>query len=388
MDQVKTGNFLKELRKEKNLTQEQLAEILGVSGRSVSRWETGNNMPDLTLLVEIADFYDVDVRELIEGERKSEMNTEEVKDVAAKMADYAESEKSKLLKTVRFISVAGVAMMMVAIIIQCLNFEAQSTLKIIGIATSFIAMLALGILALYVNGVLQKMVKVKALTIAIAVALIGMLIVAARYAFAVFVVFMFIIFDLINPGRSASGLAKYDKEAILEKYRSDLNSGLFLFPDDTDKIIDGEFDSKLKTGLLDTDGHLVLKAHYSHEDYEKEIERISGITCTISYKDMSVTNSVKYDTEMYNYPAYVAVDGYDYVYEYALLDEENDTIIYVLISYPKYAGMKKFKEYLKKDKSDYNLDNGKILENFTIYFHRFDIEDDPLMSDVYMGYEY
>ena len=100
MDQVKTGNFLKELRKEKNLTQEQLAEILGVSGRSVSRWETGNNMPDLTLLVEIADFYDVDVRELIEGERKSEMNTEEVKDVAAKMADYAESEKSKLLKTV------------------------------------------------------------------------------------------------------------------------------------------------------------------------------------------------------------------------------------------------------------------------------------------------
>lgn len=41
MDSQKIGTFLRELRKEKNLTQEQLAEILGVSGRTVSRWETG-----------------------------------------------------------------------------------------------------------------------------------------------------------------------------------------------------------------------------------------------------------------------------------------------------------------------------------------------------------
>ena len=57
MDQIKIGAFLKVLRKEKNLTQEQLAEQLGVSGRTVSRWETGNNMPDISLLVEIAEFY-------------------------------------------------------------------------------------------------------------------------------------------------------------------------------------------------------------------------------------------------------------------------------------------------------------------------------------------
>jgi len=42
MDQQKVGSFLKELRKEKNLTQEQLAEQLNVSGRTVSRWETGD----------------------------------------------------------------------------------------------------------------------------------------------------------------------------------------------------------------------------------------------------------------------------------------------------------------------------------------------------------
>lgn len=59
MDQVKIGNFLKKLRKEKGITQERLAEILNVSGRTVSRWENGNNMPDISILVDIADYYDI-----------------------------------------------------------------------------------------------------------------------------------------------------------------------------------------------------------------------------------------------------------------------------------------------------------------------------------------
>lgn len=63
MDQVKIGAFLKRLRKEKGLTQEQLAERLSVSGRTVSRWETGSNMPDIGMLVEMADFFDVSIPE-------------------------------------------------------------------------------------------------------------------------------------------------------------------------------------------------------------------------------------------------------------------------------------------------------------------------------------
>ena len=86
MDQKKIGLFLKDLRKEKGITQEELAQLIGVSSRSVSRWETGSNMPDISLLSAIADYYDVDVREIIDGERKSGMN-EEIKEVAVKMAD-------------------------------------------------------------------------------------------------------------------------------------------------------------------------------------------------------------------------------------------------------------------------------------------------------------
>ena len=97
MDQVKIGNFLKKLRKEKGITQEQLAEILNVSGRTVSRWETGNNMPDISILVDIADYYDISIPEIISGERKSEMMNEEERIIAKTMSDYATTEKEKIL---------------------------------------------------------------------------------------------------------------------------------------------------------------------------------------------------------------------------------------------------------------------------------------------------
>lgn len=64
MDQKKVGLFLKTLRKEKNITQEVLAETLNVSGRTVSRWETGSNMPDISLLVELSEFYQVSISEI------------------------------------------------------------------------------------------------------------------------------------------------------------------------------------------------------------------------------------------------------------------------------------------------------------------------------------
>ena len=94
MNQKKTGELLKQLRKEKNMTQEQLAEKFYVSGRTVSRWETGSNMPDLGILVELADFYDVDIREIIDGERKSEIMNAETKDTLKKVAEYT-AEKNK-----------------------------------------------------------------------------------------------------------------------------------------------------------------------------------------------------------------------------------------------------------------------------------------------------
>ncbi len=103
MDQIKIGVFLKDLRKEKSLTQEQLAEKLNVSGRTVSRWETGITMPDISTLVEIADFYDISISEIIEGERKSENMNQDTKETAIQMAQYSHNEVK--IKTKRVISI-------------------------------------------------------------------------------------------------------------------------------------------------------------------------------------------------------------------------------------------------------------------------------------------
>lgn len=87
MDQKKIGSFLKELRKSRNLSQEQLGDILNVTGRSVSRWETGTNMPDISILVELAEFYEISIPELIDGERRENSVSEE-KEIALKVSDY------------------------------------------------------------------------------------------------------------------------------------------------------------------------------------------------------------------------------------------------------------------------------------------------------------
>ena len=67
MAQRQIGAFLRGLRKEKVLTQEQFSEIVHVSNRTVSRWEKGNHLPDLDILLEIDDFYEVDLREILNG---------------------------------------------------------------------------------------------------------------------------------------------------------------------------------------------------------------------------------------------------------------------------------------------------------------------------------
>lgn len=108
MDQKKIGSFLRELRKEQRITQEDLAEKLNVSSRTISRWEAGSNMPDISLLIEIADFFDVSIPEIINGERKSEIMNEEERKIAKTMSDYATTEKEKIFKEMKIQSIMGV----------------------------------------------------------------------------------------------------------------------------------------------------------------------------------------------------------------------------------------------------------------------------------------
>ena len=122
IDQIKIGGFLRELRKEKELTQEHLAEKFGVSSRSVSRWENGITMPELGILVELADYYEVDIKEIIDGERKSEIMEKEEKETLRKVADYAEAEKKLVVKRRCIVTFIGTLTFVLSIMIGYMVF--------------------------------------------------------------------------------------------------------------------------------------------------------------------------------------------------------------------------------------------------------------------------
>ena len=126
MDQKKIGSFMKELRKGKELTQEQIADQFAVSNRTISRWENGYNMPDLDILIDMADFYEIDIRELLNGERKSEKMNEEVKETVLMVADYSNDEKGRLLKRMHYLFILGMVGFIVALVIEALGLEKVS----------------------------------------------------------------------------------------------------------------------------------------------------------------------------------------------------------------------------------------------------------------------
>ncbi|MGF7018907.1 transcriptional regulator with XRE-family HTH domain [Lachnospiraceae bacterium PF1-21] len=126
MNQQKIGAFLKELRSEKALTQEQLAEHLNVSRRTVSRWKTGSNLPDLSVLVELADYYEVDLRQLLDGERKREKMNKELEETVHKVADYSNAQEQKLKRRINRVFLLGVLAFILYIVMLFLEITDKS----------------------------------------------------------------------------------------------------------------------------------------------------------------------------------------------------------------------------------------------------------------------
>ena len=73
MDTKKIGKFLKKLRKEKNMTQEELGSRVGVTNKTISKWENGNYMPPVDVLMLLSDIYSVSINEILNGRRQSDI---------------------------------------------------------------------------------------------------------------------------------------------------------------------------------------------------------------------------------------------------------------------------------------------------------------------------
>ena len=156
MDMQKIGAFLKELRKEKELTQEQLAETLSVSRRTVSRWETGSNMPDLDLLTEMADLYQVDLRELLNGERKKEPMDTELKETVMQVAEYSNAEKRRAARIIRIYFVLGIVSLIANAVISMTETEKAPLTEFLKGGTFALALIAMVFGILYTTGAMMK----------------------------------------------------------------------------------------------------------------------------------------------------------------------------------------------------------------------------------------
>ena len=116
MNQEKIGKFIAKCRKDKNITQEQLAEMLGVSNKSISRWETGKNMPDYSILKELCNALDIDVNEFLSGEKieKNEIQTHSIENLDLILKEYYKMKKQRNLFKIILIIIGIIAIILAA----------------------------------------------------------------------------------------------------------------------------------------------------------------------------------------------------------------------------------------------------------------------------------
>lgn len=105
MEQIKIGKFIARCRKEKNLTQKDLAEKLGVTDRAISNWENGKNLPDISLFKPLCNELDITINELLSGERlKKEKFEEKFEENILNTINYSKKVKKKNSIIIKFIA--------------------------------------------------------------------------------------------------------------------------------------------------------------------------------------------------------------------------------------------------------------------------------------------
>lgn len=121
MDNEKFGNFIKELRKERGLTQKELGEKLNITDKAISKWERGLSFPDITMLNILTEFFEVDVSELLNGERgiKTDIKLEKViEEAIEKYKNLEEKRQQKIKKVKKKIGIISVIILIFSLLVQ------------------------------------------------------------------------------------------------------------------------------------------------------------------------------------------------------------------------------------------------------------------------------
>ena len=121
MDNEKTGKLISSIRKDKGLTQKQLADSLGVSNAMISKWETGKGFPDISLLEPLASVLDITVSEVLAGERHK--NNDENNSLINDLVEISIKEQNRKIKVTNWIIAITVALLYISISVITQKWE-------------------------------------------------------------------------------------------------------------------------------------------------------------------------------------------------------------------------------------------------------------------------
>ena len=139
MDLIKIGKFIANCRKEKNITQEQLAEKLYITDRAVSKWERGLSLPDAAKMLDLCNILDISVNELLNGEKidMKDLN-KKTEELLLELAQQEEMKNKKIITTMWVLLFTTIISYIVIVLISIKAFEEGFTLGTIIVVSTFI----------------------------------------------------------------------------------------------------------------------------------------------------------------------------------------------------------------------------------------------------------
>lgn len=135
MDQIKIGQFIAQKRKAAGYTQRQLADILGISDKTVSKWECGNGMPEVSLMMPLCDALHINVNELLSGEDVTDANyKQKAEENMMHLVQEKEESKKKIVLAAVVTAMALLSAIALCVLAQMLEMETWLRIVLIGIA--------------------------------------------------------------------------------------------------------------------------------------------------------------------------------------------------------------------------------------------------------------
>lgn len=269
MDNLKLGNFIKSLRKEKNMTQKDLAKKIGLTDKAISKWERGLSFPDITILNSLAEVFDVDVSEILNGERgTNKINSEDIEKKIEEAVEKVTLKKEKRERRIKlFKKISGIissVVFTIFIIIQCVylfflkpkGYEYISDLLFY--IVNEIIIITLGIIFFTLINFKKNFIK----NIIVSCFIIILSIINIAF--------------MVNNGFESKSIIEFSKdfsnELVLKKNNK---TGVLTYYKNTkllfvkgEEILDDEVDGKIKTSWLNND---ICSITYENKDGSLEV---------------------------------------------------------------------------------------------------------------------